>query len=413
MKKLIPQSIKNIYHLGQAVLANVIYGFPSKKIKVIGVTGTDGKTTTCQMVAKILEEAGHKVAMASTINFRINGTEQKNLSHFTTLSSFAVQKFTKQAVETGCEYLVLETSSHSLDQHRVWGIGYKTTVITNVTREHLDYHKTMEKYRAAKAKLFRKAQTAIVNLDMENPQEFLQFDNPQKITYSLKDKKADYLAENIESGMRGSEFQIKGTRFNLNIAGEFNVENALAAICVGVSENVSLEKCAGALEKIQGIPGRLENVPNGKGINIIVDFALTPDAMEKLYQFITHTKKTGAKLIAVFGACGERDRGKRPLIGKIASQYADGIIITNDEPYSEDPDQIIQEIVKGVENRKDNESFWIIPDRRQAIKKALELAQSDDVVAVTGMGAEESMVVKGQKIPWNDKRVILEELDRL
>lgn len=413
MKKLIPQSIKNIYHLGQAILANLIYGFPTRKMKVIGITGTDGKTTTVQLVARILEEAGKKVAMASTINFRINGEEEKNLSHFTTLSSFAVQKFARQAVEAGCEYLILETSSHSLDQYRVWGIDYAIAVITNVTREHLDYHKTMEKYREAKAKLFQKAKVAIVNLDMEKPEEFLQYDNKTKLTYSTKNNQADFFAEDIKLNIDSTNYKLKTTNFNLKLIGDFNIENALAAISVGVCENINLETCARALEKITGVPGRMEYVDNDRGLNILVDFALTPDALEKLYSVLQKIKKPEARIIAVFGACGERDRGKRPIIGEIVSRYADFVIITNDEPYHEDSLQIISEIVAGIKIKKENENFWIIPNRRTAIAKALQLAKADDIIAVTGMGAEESMVVGDQKIPWNDKEVILEELTKL
>lgn len=412
MKKLIPQKIKNIYHLIQAFLANITYGFPSKKIKIIGVTGTDGKTTTCQMIVRILEEDGNKVAMASTINFRIAGKEWKNLSHYTTMSPFAVQKFIRQAVDEGCAYLVLETSSHSLDQYRVWGVEYDTAVVTNVTREHLDYHKTIENYRTTKLRLFKKAKNAIVNLDMEKPEEFLKFGN-RKVTYSLRDKRADMFAENILVKIDGSKFSVKGIEFNLALPGQFNIENSMAAISVGICENISLEKCSEALKKIQGIPGRLESVPNEKGIEIIVDFALTPEAVEKLYELINTTKKAGAKLIAVFGACGERDRGKRPIIGQIASEYADDIILTTDEPYGEDPDQIIREIAAGIKDKKQDEDFWIISDRRQAIRKALKMAVPGDVVAVTGMGAEESMVVNGHKIPWNDRAVILDELAKL
>ena len=195
IKKLFPQSLKNLYHLAQAVLANVLYGFPSRKLKVIGVTGTDGKTTTVQMIAKIFEEAGKKIAVASTINFRINGKEEKKVSHFTTESSFAVQKFARKAVSEGCEYLVLETSSHSLDQHRVWGINYTTAVITNVTREHLDYHKTMEKYRKAKRKLFEMVSknhgNIVVNLDMEKPEEYLVYAKGKTYGYTCHSERSE------------------------------------------------------------------------------------------------------------------------------------------------------------------------------------------------------------------------------
>jgi UDP-N-acetylmuramoyl-L-alanyl-D-glutamate--2,6-diaminopimelate ligase len=410
MKKIIPQSVKNIYHLVQAILANFIYGFPARNIKVIGVTGTDGKTTTTQMIVKILEEAGKKVAMASTINYQIADRKWKNLSHFTTLSSFAMQKFILDAVKEQCEYVVLETSSHSLDQFRVWGIPFQTAVITNVTREHLDYHETLEKYRRAKLNIFQKAKIAIVNLDMENPDEFLQFKNGKKITYSLRNNRADIFTKNIDLNLGDTKFKIQNTDFKLNLIGDFNVENALAAISVGISENIDLETCARALEKIEMIPGRMEAIPNEKNINIIVDFALTPNALEKLYQLLAKIKKPEAKIIAVFGACGERDRGKRPIIGKIVSLYADYLVITNDEPYGEDPQRIIAEIMAGIKNKKVCENLWIIPDRREAIRKALQLAKAEDIVAVTGMGAEESMIVSGKKIPWNDKSVILEEL---
>lgn len=420
MKKLIPQKIKNIYHLLQAVLANIRFGFPSRKLKVIGVTGTDGKTTTTQMITKILEEAGKKVALASTINFKIDQKEWTNLSHFTTLSAFAVQKFIKQALEKDCEYLVLETSSHSLDQYRVWGIDYKTAVITNITREHLDYHKTMESYRQAKRKLFNNAEVAVVNLDMENPEKFLECNAKKILGYSLKKNQNKFqnldtkpetiVAENIDLEIDKSMFAVGNQKFTLNIPGDFNIENALAAISVGVSENIDLEICSRGISKISNIPGRMEYISNERGLNILVDFALTPDALKKLYSLLAKIKKPEAKIIAVFGACGERDRGKRPIIGEIVSQYADLVIVTNDEPYHEDPMQIIQEIVGGIKNKKEGENFFIIPDRREAIKKALHLSVPGDVLAITGMGAEESMIVGDKKIPWNDKKVILEEL---
>ena len=216
MKKIIPQPIKNIYHLFQAVLANFIYGFPGRNIKVIGVTGTNGKTTTVQMITKILEEAGRKVAMASTINFKIGEKEWVNKSKFTTLSSFQIQKFILDAVKSGCKYLVLETSSHSLDQYRVWGIKFDTAVITNVTREHLDYHETMEEYRAAKLKLFRKAKTAVVNLDMERPEEYLDCKAENIFGYSLEISNSKLQIPNSDRGKyrgRNKLYEIPNTKY--------------------------------------------------------------------------------------------------------------------------------------------------------------------------------------------------------
>jgi UDP-N-acetylmuramoyl-L-alanyl-D-glutamate--2,6-diaminopimelate ligase len=515
LKKLIPQKLKNIYHLGQAILANVWYGFParrsyarsvaggpSKKIKIIGVTGTNGKTTTVQMIARILEEAGRKVAVASTINFKMNGTEEINKTKFTTLSSWAVQKFINKAVKGGCEYLVLETSSHSLDQYRTWGIEYDTAVITNVTREHLDYHETMEEYRKVKCKLFKNIKTAVVNLDMERPEEYFSYGAKNIFGYTChpehsvaeskdlitclpagRDSGSEFgmtniiVAENIELGTQNTRYKMQDTNFILHLLGKFNIENALAATCVGLSEGISLEIIKRALGKIKLIPGRMENVENNKGLNIIVDYAVTPDSLEKLYQLISQIKnplplekgdvrrteefekqsenfksspnpsfsKGGEhKVIAVFGSCGERDRGKRPIMGKIVSKFADYIIITNEDPYGENPEQIINEVFSGIplcypefisepvlnsiqESKEEipdqvrddiscfteNVNCWRILERREAIKKALQMAEPGDFVIVTGKGAEETMAIGKKRISWNDKKVIQEVLQEL
>lgn len=435
MKRIIPQKLKNTYHLGQAILANVVFGFPSRKIKVIGVTGTNGKTTVCQMISKILEEADFKVAMATTINFKIGKKERVNKTKFTTLSSFATQKFIKDAVKEKCDYLVLEISSHSLDQNRVWGINFDVAVITNVTREHLDYHKTMEEYRRAKLKLFKNAKVAVVNLNMEKPEEFIRAENKIAYGYTIQSQNfnsppqadqpwAEKLkiikAEIIELGTNYTIYNIQDTRYQLNLPGKFNIENALAAVCVGLSQGIKPETMAKALEKIKGIPGRMEYVKNNKGLNIIVDYAVTPDSLEKMYELIKITAGTKflhrdlvPKIIAVFGACGERDRGKRPIMGEIVAKYADYIILTDEDLYNEDPEQIIEEIKAGIKNKKENESLWIIRDRREAIKKALQLARPEDFIVVTGKGAEETMAVGNKRIPWNDRIVIIEELGKL
>ncbi len=421
MQKIIPQKLKNFYHLAQAIGANVYYGFPAKKIKVIGVTGTNGKTTTCQMIAKILEESGKKVAMISTINFKLGKKEWVNKTKFTTVSALATQKFIAEAVREKCDYLILETSSHSLDQYRVWGIPYDIAVITNITREHLDYHKTIAEYRRAKLKLFKNIKTAVINLDMEQPEEFLNCGAENIFGYTTQNKKENLKiktikAEKIKLEMDGLKLGIDTNNFKLNLLGLFNIENALAAICVGISEGIDFATIKSALEKITKIPGRMDAVENDLGIKIIIDYAVTPDSLEKLGALISEQKKAEQKLIWVLGACGERDQGKRPLMGEIVAKYADYILVTNEDPYNEDPQKIIDAVFYGVlKNKKlvEEKNCWRVFDRKAAIEKALKLATPGDIILVTGKGAEETMAIGEKRIDWNDKNVIEEELDKL
>ena len=330
---------------------------------------------------------------------------------FTTLSGWKVQKFLRQAVTAGCEVAVLEVSSHALDQGRVFGIPFEVAVITNATREHLDYHGTMKEYRRAKRRLFERARVGVVNLDMEDAEEFLATPPVRKITYSRVDASADVLAERIEARLDGSRFFVGETEFHLALPGLFNIENALAAIAAAVPFDVSFDVAARALAEIKGVPGRMERVPNDRGITILIDYALTPNALEQLYGLVSTMKKSpDAKIIAVFGACGDRDRGKRPMMGEIVSSHADTIILTNEDPYTEDPERIVREIKKGIVNKTLGENFFVIMDRRAAIKKALDLANPNDIVVVTGKGAEEVMAIGNARVPWNDRKVIEEAL---
>ncbi len=413
LKGIFPQSIKNIYHTVLAALAALVFGFPARKLRVVGVTGTDGKTTTVACIAAILREAGKKTAVASTIDFRIGERTWVNASKFTTLSGWKVQKFLREAVRAECEVAVLEVSSHALDQGRVFGIPFDVAVITNVTREHLDYHGTMKEYRRAKRRLFDRAKVGVVNLDMENPGEFLETLPPKKITYSRLDRQADVLAENIETTLGGSSFHVGETEFCVALPGLFNIENALAALAAVVPFGISFDTAARALAKITGVPGRMERVSNDLGIIILIDYALTPNALQNLYELVSKMKPNErAKILAVFGACGDRDRGKRPLMGEIVSSYADIIVLTNEDPYTEDPKRIVREIKKGIVNKTPRENLFIIMDRRKAIAKAIRLATPGDIVVITGKGAEEVMAIGNERIPWNDRRVILEELKK-
>lgn len=423
-KKLIPQTLLNFYHLVLASLAVFVYGRPSKKLIVIGVTGTNGKTTTVNLITKILEKAGHKVAMMSTINFKLADKEWVNESKMTTPSSFFLQSFLRKAVKAGCRYAVIETSSHSLEQNRVSGVNYEVAVFTNLTREHLDYHKDMESYRNAKGKLFAKAKIHIIGLDDEYSDYFLNFKAEKKYGYGIKVenyekylKRNDFTtvtAQNISPSDTGIGFNVLQHDINLKLFGEVNVYNSLAAICVGLSQDINLNKIREALEEVRLIPGRLEFIEAGQKFKVIIDYAVTPDSLEKLYQTIkvSSFKFQASKLIWVFGSCGERDKGKRPIMGEIVGKHADYVIVTNEDPYYEDPHEIINQVFSGVTKagKEENKNTWKIFDRREAIKKALSLAQDNDIVLVTGKGAETIMAIGSKRIPWSDKKFVEEEL---
>ncbi len=408
---LVPQTVKNYgYHLLLAFFANVAFGFPSRGLTVIGVTGTNGKTTTTKLIAAILAGSGKLTAYASTIEYGIGEKHWTNASKFTTSSAWQLQQFLSEAKRAGCTHVVLETSSHSLDQFRVWGISYMIAVITNVTREHLDYHKSMAAYRAAKKKLFAGVSIAIVNADMEHPEEFFIPAPGTTVVYSTKDMSASVVASEIELDLDSSRFLALGTSFKTQLPGLFNVENALAALATGKTLGIDTETMRQALASVPGVPGRMESVPNARRLDILIDYAVTPDSFEKLYQAVKPMQIPGTKIIHVFGACGERDRGKRPVMGSIASEQADIIILTNEDPYHEDPEQIIDEIEAGVTKKKD-ETYFRIFDRRKAITKAITLAEEGDIVLVTGKGAEETMALGDKRVPWNERRVIEEILN--
>lgn len=409
---LLPQPLKNFLHLAEAVAASWYFGRPADGLVIIGVTGTNGKTTTANLIARILEEDGKRVALASTINFRIAGEERVNASKFTTLSGRGLQGFLRSAADAGCTHVVLEVSSHALDQRRVSGISYEVAVITNVTREHLDYHKTMESYRRAKRRLFDGAKKSVVNLDMWEPEFFLAGAR-EKRTYSASDPKADLYAENLEVTLGGSTFSVSGVPFRLALPGKFNVENALAAVAAVSAIGVPLETAARGIGNVSLVPGRMDRVENRLGTHIFIDYAVTPDSLEKLYELVSSMRADGARIVAVFGACGERDRGKRPIMGEIVASNADVVILTNEDPYHEDPERILDEVAKGIVGKTPGRDFFRIMDRREAIRKALSLLAPGDILLVTGKGVEETMAIGDERLPWNDRTVIEEELEKM
>lgn len=391
LKKFIPSFLLNWYHFCLAFLGAFFYGFPSKKIKVIGVTGTNGKTTVVNLTTKILEQAGYKVASLSSIKFKIGDKETPNTLKMTMPGRFRLQSFLKQAVDAECKYITLEITSEGIKQHRHCFINFDIAVFTNLFPEHIEAHKGFENYKKAKGKLFQATKDIhIINIDDKNAEYFLQFPAKKKITY----------------GLNQGDINTKNTQFELQLIGDFNIYNALAAICVGISQGVDLTTCRKAIEKIKGIPGRMEEVIF-QPFKVFVDYAFTPNALEQVYKTL---KPKEGKMIAVLGACGGgRDKWKRPILGEIAGKFCEEIIITNEDPYDENPMEIINQIAKGVKGKAIK-----ILDRREAIKKALSLASSGDVIVITGKGCEPWICVKGgKKIPWDDRKVVKEEFQKL
>lgn len=397
IKRFLSQkTINSLYHLPKAILANIWYGFPTKGMKVIGVTGTDGKTTTTNMIYQILKSAGKKVSMVSTINAQVGGKFYETGFHVTSPDPFTVQKFAKVAKESGDEYLVLEVTSHSLDQYRFWGIKFEVGVITNVTHEHLDYHKRFENYLETKLKLIKNAKFAAVNKTVGDVREVREIGDKRIFTFGIKE----------------GDFNQKEVKLKLKIPGEYNAENALAALAVAFVLDVKKDVAKKTLENFTGLKGRMEEVKNNKGINIIIDFAHTPNALTQALKSLKGQGK--GKIIAVFGSAGKRDIGKRQLMGEAAGKYADKIVITAEDPRGEQ-ETIKKQIAEGVEKigGKKGIKYFAIDDREKAIDFALnQLAKKGDIVGIFGKGHETSMNLEGKKeIPWSDFEAVKKALN--
>lgn len=421
-RKMIPYKLILITHKARSIIAVILNGYPSRKLKIIGIAGTKGKTTTTNMIAKILETGGHKVAMLSTANFQIGDKKWLNDVKLTTPSPFYLQKFLKKAVEKKCEYALIEVSSHGLVQHRHWGIEYKTVVLTNMMSDHLDYHKTFENYKNSHdALMSRSLKNLIVNYDDEDLKSFLELERVKKYAFSLKAytgvKDAILVrAENISFDKGGSGFMMAAEgcdkkKINLPLVGEFNIYNSLAASCVGLAEGISMDNIKKGLESIKNIPGRLEKIEEGQAFDVIVDYAHSPDSLRSVYGTVKPYVKN--RLIAVLGGTGDRDKTYRAKGGAIASEFSDIVIVTNEDPYSEDPEKIIDQVLSGIIDKPLGKTLFRISDRKEAIKKAIEMATSGDLVLITGKGCEQFMVCGEDKIPWDDRVIAREALRSL
>lgn len=427
LKIILGKKLISVYHFYLARLAAFVYGSPSEKLIVIGVTGTNGKSTTANLIGKILEEAGSKVAVTSTVNFKIAKHDQLNDQKMTMPGRFFLQKFLKGGVKQGCRYAVIETSSEGVVQHRHIGIHYDVLVFTNLTPEHLEAHGGFENYKNAKLNLFRyleklphkimsgkKIQKIIAsNADDPYVKEFTNFKVDRIVSFGQS--QADVQGSDLKISPQGISFKVEDKQFNLKLKGQFDFYNALAAIAVASALGIGLETAKQALENTSGIPGRMEII-EGPGFKVLVDYAPEPEGLRQMYATIKNwpafahasAGKPHNKIIHVLGSTGGgRDVSRRKILGEIAGQSADIVIVTNEDPYDDDPQSIIDDVASG------SPKALKILDRREAIAKALNLAGLNDLVVVTGKGAEQKMAVKGGYIDWDDRKVVNEELEKL
>ncbi len=404
--------LENVYRKTRIQLVSARYGWPARGLRVIAVTGTNGKTTTANYINEILKQAGYKTAMFTTAVIEVAGESKINDLNATVASVSRMQQFLNEARRYKVDFVILEVTSHSLHQHKLDGVPIEAAVMTNLTQDHLDYHKTMEKYAAAKGLLFaRNPRYIVLNRDDD---WFDYFDKylaeEQKITYG-KSEDADVRISDIKLYKKGSEAVLafdhqEKSQLATYLPGEYNVFNMAAAASICYVLGVSMSDIKNGIASLEGIPGRFERATKDETYEVIVDYAHTPDALEKLLEATRNITKK--RIILVFGACGDRDALKRPIMGKIAAKLADEIILTDEESYNEDPDKIRRDIYAGIEESKATNKTTEIADRREAIRHALNIAKKDDTILITGMGHEQFRIINGEKLPWNDTNIVRE-----
>ena len=398
--------------LGQ--LANIFYEFPSKELYLIGVTGTNGKTTVTHLIENIFEHAGKPCGLIGTLGQRISSEAVYTDAKHTTPQAPELQETLRKMIENKLKTVVMEVSSHSLEQHRIEGCEFNGAVFTNLTQDHLDYHITMTNYSKAKSKLFsmlknpKENHFAVINLDDNYAMDMLSAtpSNAEILAYSIHNEKADIIAQNIHYSSFGANFECKTPfglkNINLQMTGEFSVYNALAALCAGILSGIDIDTCIKALEATKNVSGRFEIV-SAEPL-IIVDYAHTPDGLDNVLRAAKELVKDG-ELICLFGCGGDRDATKRPKMAKIADELADKVVITSDNPRSEDPQQIITDILAGIKSL-DGHRIIVEIDRREAIERVVKLAKTNDVVIVAGKGHEDYQILKDETIHFDDREEV-------
>ena len=386
-------------------LASAWYGEPSRRMKVVGVTGTNGKTTIATLLYHLFRKLGYKAGLLSTVCNCID--DEVVATEHTTPDPLTINRLMARMVEVGCEYVFMEVSSHAIDQKRIGGIDFDGGIFTNLTRDHLDYHRTTENYLKAKKKFFDDLPTsafALTNADDKNGMVMLQNTAARRLTYSLQTM-ADFKGKIIESHIESTEMEINGQNVFTHFTGRFNAYNLLAVYGAAVALGEDKEEVIVALSMLYPVSGRFETIHSSQGVTAIVDYAHTPDALENVLRSIHEVLDGKGQVITVVGAGGNRDKGKRPLMAQIAARQSDRLILTSDNPRSEDPDEIIRDMSEGLHD-DDHERTLCITDRKQAIKTAVALAKKGDVILIAGKGHEDYQEIKGVKYPFDDKKII-------
>ncbi|MDO8336575.1 MAG: UDP-N-acetylmuramoyl-L-alanyl-D-glutamate--2,6-diaminopimelate ligase [Candidatus Saccharibacteria bacterium] len=417
-RKVLPKGavkrLESKYRKSRVKLVSARYGHPAKDLKVIAITGTNGKTTTANYLNEILKEAGKKTALFSTAVIELDGEKKLNDKNATVPLTSELQKFFRDAKDAGVDYVILEATSHALDQYKLEGVPIEAAVMTNLTQDHLDYHHTMENYAAAKGKLFASnPRIAVLNRDDEWFDYFDDIGTPgEKMTYGTN-KGAETRITDVKLYKKGSEVSLEidhQTKLKIatSLPGKYNVYNLTAAATLAYLLHIDLNSIREGIANLESIPGRFEIIETKEPYEVVVDYAHTPDALTQLLQAVRQFTKN--RVILVFGATGDRDKMKRPIMGEVAVKNADRIVVTDEESYNEDPKTIRKMVLDGISNAKGDAKTEEIADRRDAIAKALSIAKKGDSVVITGMGHEVFRIVKGEKIPWNDGDAVREIL---
>lgn len=410
---MVPKSaVKNLekaYRKGRGAAWQTRYGYPAKSLKVIAVTGTNGKTTTASYINSVLQAAGLKTAVYTTAYYEIAGNRVPNRTHMTVTSQKSVQHFFAQAKKAGVDWVILEVTSHALDQGRIAGTNVEVAVMTNLTQDHLDYHGTMEAYADAKARLFGAeygAKFAVLNRDDDWYERFEGAAAGTIITYG-EHAGATLQLQKSKLSAHGSQFEadLSGTKLKCQtqLLGKFNIYNALAAAGVGHALKLPHEAIQKGIADLSAVPGRMEQIDEGQPFDVLVDFAYTPDAL--LNALTTLRPLTQGQLRIVFGATGDRDAGKRPFMGEVVAEHADAIYLTDDETYTEDPRAIRDAVYEGIKAKKAEKKTKVIDDRLEAIRQAFADAKKGDTVLLAGIGHEDYRNMGGRKEPWDEREI--------